>query len=84
MVTGVGIIGALASILARMLVGASSSGTAPDSGTPAINEELAAVKSELALLRSAIDEIDGRLAGRDTRWSGVGVVTRRSREGIGG
>jgi voltage-gated potassium channel len=64
MFTGIGIIGALASILASLLVGGSS--PAPDEDTPAetpaftVEQELAAIKEELVSLRQILlDREDG-------------------------
>ena len=61
MFAGVGIIGALASILASLLVGGSSSpeveeapGTEP---APTVEQELAMVKNELAALRQLLEKI---------------------------
>ena len=68
MIMGIGIIGALASILASMLVSspddADTDTTAATSApSTAIEQELAAVKSELAELRATLDRIDRRLPG---------------------
>ncbi len=67
MVMGIGIIGALASILASVLVGDGSSSeaapTTPAPETSALQGELAAVKNELATLRALVERIDVRLAG---------------------
>ncbi len=63
MFMGVGIIGALASILASVLVGSSSSAEAEEeealAATPALSvqEELKAVKEELALLRQMLEKM---------------------------
>jgi voltage-gated potassium channel len=59
MFAGVGIIGALASILASVLVGGGESedGEPP---TEAANPELAAIRAELAALRVMLERIDSR------------------------
>jgi len=56
MFAGVGIIGALASILASVLVpGPSTNGSGDQpSARPTMQEELAGIRSELAALRSTI------------------------------
>jgi voltage-gated potassium channel len=60
MLAGVGIIGALASILASVLVGDSSS---DDADPPGGNAELAEIRSDLAALRVMLERIDsGRSA----------------------
>ena len=62
MLAGVGIIGALASILASLLVGGSAPAeeegteTAP---TPTTESELTAIKNELAALRQLIENKSG-------------------------
>ncbi len=61
MVMGIGIIGALASIMASILVGGVESEEAPDA-SPDLAAELAAVKSELAALRAVVESIDSKLA----------------------
>jgi len=62
MFAGVGIIGALASILASLLVGSSSSAEEEEAAavSPAltVEQELAAIKQELALLRQMLDRLD--------------------------
>ena len=65
MVMGIGIIGALASILASVLVGdsASNEASAAPQETTALQGELEAVRSELATLRALVERIDVRLAG---------------------
>ena len=61
MFMGVGIIGALASILASLLVGGSSS--AEEEETPAVSpvpkddKELAAIKDELVVLRQLMEKM---------------------------
>ena len=68
MFMGVGIIGALASILASLLVGGSSSAEEeetprrPPAATPALSvqEELKAVKEELAVVRQMLEKIGAR------------------------
>ena len=63
MFAGVGIIGALASILASLLVGGSSS--AEEEETPAaapvlsVQEELKAVREELAAMRQMLEKMGG-------------------------
>lgn len=58
MVTGVGIIGALASILSSILVGSSSAPAETEAPTPAaVEEELVNVKNELAALRRLIEKM---------------------------
>jgi len=61
MVMGIGIIGALASIMASVLVGGESDDSTPDSGTgPAgVESELAAIRSELVALRELVARLDG-------------------------
>jgi voltage-gated potassium channel len=71
MFMGVGIIGALASILASLLVGGSSAeeeetppdaaATAADAAAPALSvqEELKAVKEELAAVRQMLEKMGG-------------------------
>ncbi len=59
MFAGVGIIGALASILASLLVGTSApeEEEAPDTApAPTVEQELAAVKNELAALRQLLEK----------------------------
>ena len=66
MVMGIGIIGALASILASVLVGGSPSSEeagAPTADESVLQSELAAVKGELAALRALVERIDVRIAG---------------------
>jgi voltage-gated potassium channel len=62
MVMGIGIIGALASIMASVLVGSGGddSDTEPATETPGVEHELAAMRSELAALRRLIESRDGR------------------------
>jgi len=65
MIMGIGIIGALASILASLLVGDSSSEEEGQSAAPTqagSENELAAVRTELASLRVLVESIDDRLA----------------------
>lgn len=61
MITGVGIIGALASILSSILVGVSSSPAEKEAPKPAppaaLEEELANVKNELAALRRLMEKV---------------------------
>jgi voltage-gated potassium channel len=61
MVSGIGIIGALASILASLLVGGSSSAEEEEApaATPAptVEQELALVKNELAALRQFLEKL---------------------------
>ncbi|OGN88918.1 MAG: hypothetical protein A2Y88_05835 [Chloroflexi bacterium RBG_13_48_10] len=61
MVAGVGIIGALASILASLLVGGSSAPEEDQTPTaapaPTVEEELAAIKNELAAMRQLMKKI---------------------------
>ena len=63
MFSGVGIIGALSSILASLLVGGNDPEPeeTPD-GTPALTteQELAAIKQELAALRKMLQKSDGK------------------------
>ena len=56
MFAGVGIIGALASILASVLVGGGSDEPAPPAGSP----ELTQIRSELAALRLMLERIESR------------------------
>jgi hypothetical protein len=70
MVAGVGIIGALASIMASILVGggsSSSSEAAPEaSAAPSgVGQSLATVTSELVSLRRQVERLESRLAGAD-------------------
>jgi voltage-gated potassium channel len=64
MFAGVGIIGALASILASLLVGGSSSEEEEEvpAAAPALSvqEELKAVKEELAVMRQMLEKMSGR------------------------
>ena len=64
MFAGVGIIGALASILASLLVGGSSSEEEEEAPAAApalsVQEELKAVKQELAVMRQMLEEMSGR------------------------
>jgi voltage-gated potassium channel len=64
MFAGVGVIGALASILASLLVGGSSSEEEEEvlAAAPALSvqEELKAVKQELAVMRQMLEEMSGR------------------------
>lgn len=68
MATGIGVIGALASILASILVGGGPSeepapSTAATAATAAGDEaELAAIRAELAELRAVLERIDSRLS----------------------
>ncbi len=64
MLAGVGIIGALASILASLLVGGSAPPEAEETGTaptPTTESELAAIKNELAALRLLIENKSGEI-----------------------
>ena len=60
MVMGIGIIGALASILASLLVGDSSSSETQPAAT-GVDSELAAMRAELASLRAIVERVDARL-----------------------
>jgi hypothetical protein len=64
MFAGVGIIGALASILASLLVGGSSSEEEEEAPAAApvlsVQEELKTVKQELAVMRQMLEEMSGR------------------------
>jgi voltage-gated potassium channel len=62
MLMGIGIIGALASILASMLTGPSSADDARGD-LSALQAELASVKDELAAIRRAIETMDRRSDG---------------------
>ena len=55
MVTGIGIIGALASILASVLVAPDSE---PDTAETSMQEELQAIRSELVALRASLGQGD--------------------------
>jgi voltage-gated potassium channel len=61
MVMGIGIIGALASIMASVLVGGSDASDEA-TGPGAVEIELAAVKEELAALRGVVERMDERLS----------------------
>jgi voltage-gated potassium channel len=68
MFMGVGIIGALASILASLLVGSSSApeeesapGIAP---APAVEQDISAIKNELAALRQLFEKMAAENEGR--------------------
>jgi voltage-gated potassium channel len=63
MATGIGVIGALASILASILVGGgdSSDEPAPAQATD-VEADMAAIKAELAELRVMLERIDSRLS----------------------
>jgi voltage-gated potassium channel len=67
MVMGIGIIGALASILASVLVGGASEEESDDHVSTATSRdgELAAIRAELATLRGLVETIDRRLARGD-------------------
>ena len=54
MIAGVGVIGALASILASFLVGGESSADAPPA-TPHLEAEIASIKTELLMIRSLLE-----------------------------
>ncbi len=60
MLAGVGIIGALASILASLLVGSSSESgeqeVAVTTPAPSVEQELATIKNELAAIRQLLDK----------------------------
>ena len=58
MFAGVGIIGALASILASVLVGGGES--EDDAAATAESAELAQIRSELAAMRVMLERIDSR------------------------
>ena len=64
MFMGVGIIGALASILASLLVGGSSSAEEEEPPAPApalaVQEELIAVKEEMTAMRKLLEKMDAR------------------------
>src|SRR4051794_6530470 len=63
MVAGVGIIGALASILSSVLVSPSSSSSDDESVTspiPVSGDELAALRGELALIRQSLERLESR------------------------
>jgi len=68
MFMGVGIIGALASILASLLVGGSSSAeeeeTPPAASAPSVQEELETIKKELAELRQLMEKLTEVSKGR--------------------
>ena len=64
MIAGVGIIGALASILASVLVGGGSGDDdtpAPDEEPTARDAELADMKAELVSIRSMLERIESRV-----------------------
>jgi voltage-gated potassium channel len=67
MLMGLGVIGALASILASVLVGSGSDANTAESSAPAaapqqtaLEQELAGVKAELAALRQLVERLDAR------------------------
>ena len=64
MLAGVGIIGALASILASLLVGSSSAPAEEETPSAApnltIEQELASIKNELAVLRQLLEKSGSR------------------------
>ncbi len=66
MFMGVGIIGALASILASLLVGGSSPAEEeePPAAASAVDPEMAAIKNELAALRQMLEKITAENSGR--------------------
>ena len=57
MVAGVGIIGALASILASLLVGSSAPAEEEAPAAPAVEQELAIIKNELSALRQLLENM---------------------------
>jgi voltage-gated potassium channel len=64
MIMGIGVIGALASILASVLVGDSSAAEEPGpAASPDVQGELAALTGEVAALRALVEQLDRRLAG---------------------
>ena len=68
MFMGVGIIGALASILASLLVGGSSPAeeeeVPPAGAAPTVESDISAIKSELASLRQLLEKITAENPGR--------------------
>jgi len=68
MIAGVGIIGALASILASLLVGGSSSDeeeeTPAAASPPAVDPDMAAIKNELAEIRQMLEKMTTENNGR--------------------
>jgi hypothetical protein len=78
MVMGIGIIGALASIMASVLVGggADDGAAEPSPETPGVTQELAALRSELAALRQLLEAQGGQL--------GPASPTGETRNGTGG
>jgi voltage-gated potassium channel len=64
MVAGVGIIGALASILSSLLVSPaapdSGSETVTSSGVPASDQDIAALRGELAAIRQSLERLESR------------------------
>jgi voltage-gated potassium channel len=63
MIAGVGVIGALASLLASVLVGGDSDDDVPAAPSPDVNAEIVAVRSELAEVRAMLERIETRLSG---------------------
>ena len=65
MIAGVGVIGALASLLASVLVGGDSDDDERQPAQPSadLNAEVVAVRSELAELRAMLERIETRLSG---------------------
>jgi voltage-gated potassium channel len=61
MATGIGVIGALASILASLLVGGGSS-EEPAAAPPATDADLTAIRTELAELRTMLERIESRMS----------------------
>ena len=63
MIAGVGVIGALASLLASVLVGGDSDDAASAAASPDVSAEIDAVRSELAAVRAMLERIETRLSG---------------------
>jgi voltage-gated potassium channel len=61
MATGIGVIGALASILASLLVGGGNEEPAPPPTTDA--DDITAIRAELAELRTMLERIESRMSG---------------------
>ena len=75
MLMGVGVIGALASILSSVLIGSSSAVEGvPDTTTPGqVEQEIAGVKNELSALQQLVERLDARSASSESPDSTGGM-----------